>query len=131
MSETTDDASSNVDDFVAAGLYDPDAPGAPARLELLEYLLDLGVSIPEMAATEHGLLSLAAFRTIRPEEGRCTFREAAERADVEHGFALRVWRAAGFPDPRPYDGGSATATSGCSCWRARCNDWSAPTWSCS
>lgn len=98
-----DEPSSPVDDFVAAGLYDPDAPGAAARLELLEYLLDLGVSIPEMAASEHGLLSLAAFRTLRPEEGRCTFREAAERAGVEHGFALRVWRAAGFPDPRPHE----------------------------
>jgi adenylate cyclase len=103
MTEPGDDASSNVDDLVAAGLYDPDAPGAQARLELLEYLLDLGVSIPEMAGAEHGLLSLAAFRSVRPEDGRCTLREAAERAGVELAFALRVWRAAGFPDPRPHE----------------------------
>jgi adenylate cyclase len=99
VTETTD----RVADLVAAGLYDPDAPGAEARLELLEFLLDLGVSIPEMARSEHGLLSLAAFRAVRPEHGRCTFAEAAERAAVDHAFALRVWRAAGFADPRPHE----------------------------
>jgi adenylate cyclase len=92
-----------IDDLIAAGLYDPDGPDAKARLELLEYLLEIGVSIPEMARSEHGLLSLAAFRTLRPELDRCTFAEAAEQADVEHAFALRVWRASGFPDPRPHE----------------------------
>jgi len=99
VTETAD----HIDDLVAAGLYDPDAADAPARLELLEYLLDLGVSIPEMARSEHGLLSLAAFRSVRPDADRCTFAEAAAQADVEHLFALRVWRAAGFPDPRPHE----------------------------
>jgi adenylate cyclase len=93
----------NVADLVAAGLYDPDAPDAAARLELYEYLLDLGVSIPEMTNNEHGLLSLAAFRSVRPEVGRCTFSDAADQAGVDRAFALRVWRAAGFPDPRPYE----------------------------
>jgi adenylate cyclase len=96
------ETSEHVADLVAAGLYDPEAPDAAAKLELFEYLLELGVSIPEMVRSEHGLLSLAAFRSVRPAEGRCTFREAAEQADVDHGFALRIWRAAGFPDPRPY-----------------------------
>jgi len=92
-----------IDDLVAAGLYDPDAPNAGAVLELLEYLLDVGLSIPEMASAPHGLLSLAAFRSVRPEQGRCTFADAAEQATVDHGFALRLWRAAGFPDPRPHE----------------------------
>lgn len=93
----------NEEDFIAAGLYDPDDPTAAARLELLEYLLAKGISIPEMMSAEHGLLSLPAFRTLRPETDRCTFAEAAEQAGVPHGFALRVWRAAGFPDPRPHE----------------------------
>jgi adenylate cyclase len=93
----------NEDDFEAAGLYDPGAPNARARLELLEYLLGRGVSIPEMMNAEHGLLSLAALRTLRPETDRCTLAEAAGKAGVEHEFALRVWRASGFPDPRPHE----------------------------
>jgi class 3 adenylate cyclase len=95
----------STDDLVDAGLYDPAAPDAPQRLELLEYLVSLGISIPElaMADAEDRLVSLAAIRTLRPEHGRCTFAEAAEQAGVEVDFALRVWRGAGFADPRPHE----------------------------
>ena len=93
------------DDLIAAGLYDPDAPDADARLELLHYLLDeVGASLPEVvqAHEEHRILSFAAFRHLRPVE-RCTFAEAAERAGVDGRFAARIWRAAGFADPRPFE----------------------------
>lgn len=96
---------SEYDDLVAAGLYDLDAPDADARLELLLFLLDeVGASLPEVVqANEEGrILSFAAFRRLRPTE-RCTFKEAAERAGVDARLAARMWRAAGFADPRPFE----------------------------
>lgn len=93
------------EDLIAAGIYDPAAPDADARLELLLFLLDeVGASIPEVVrALEDGrVYSFAAFRELRAEE-RCTQAEAAERAGVEPAFAARAWRAAGFPDPRPFE----------------------------
>jgi class 3 adenylate cyclase len=94
---------SDLDDLVAAGVYDPEAADAPARLALLEYLLGLGISLPEIARAdeEQRLLSLAALHALRPDSARCTFAEAVERAGIDPDFARRIWRAAGFPDPRP------------------------------
>jgi adenylate cyclase len=97
---------SDHDDLIASGLYDPDAPDAPARLELLTYLLDdIGASIPEVvaAAEEDRIMSFTAFRVVHPDEGRCSLAEAADRAGVTPEFALAVWRAAGFADPRPFE----------------------------
>lgn len=96
---------SDVDDFVAAGVYDPGAPDAAERLALLRFLTDeVGASIPEIvqAHEEDRLLSFSAFRAIRPG-GTSTLAETAARAGVETEFAARVWRAAGFPDPRPFE----------------------------
>ncbi|HTL83787.1 MAG TPA: adenylate/guanylate cyclase domain-containing protein [Acidimicrobiia bacterium] len=95
-----------VDDFIAAGLYDPEAPDAEAMLELLEYLVDeLDASIPEIvkAVEEDQLLSFAGFRHVRPDGARLTLNEMAAAADVDAAFAQRVWRAAGFPAPRPFE----------------------------
>jgi class 3 adenylate cyclase len=102
MSGATNDPA----DFEAAGLYDPDAPDATRRLEVLRFLTDeVGASIPEIvnALEEDMLLSMAAFRTIRPAGRRATLSQIAERAGVRASFALRIWRAAGFPDPRPFE----------------------------
>ena len=74
---------SDVDDFEAAGLYDPDATDAPLRLEVLRFFTDdVGASIPEIvqALEEDRLLSMAAFRTIRPGGQRLTLTQIAERA---------------------------------------------------
>src|SRR6185436_5574583 len=95
-----------LDDFIAAGLYDADAPDAAAQLELLHYLVDeLGASIPEiMQAHERGgILSLGAFRTLSAGRARLTLAEAAKQANVDYDFALQLWRGAGFPEPRPYE----------------------------
>ena len=76
---------SDVDDFEAAGLYDPDATDAPLRLEVLRFFTDeVGASIPEIvqALEEDRLLSMAAFRTIRPGGQRLTLAQIAERARV-------------------------------------------------
>jgi class 3 adenylate cyclase len=97
---------SDIDDFQAAGLYDPDAADAAARLELLLFLADeVGASIPEIvhAVEEDRLLSMAALRMVRPAGPRATLAQTAERAGVSVAFASRVWRAAGFPDPRPFE----------------------------
>jgi class 3 adenylate cyclase len=97
---------SDIDDFEAAGLYDPDASDAAARLEVLRFFTeDVGASLPEIvqALEEDRLLSMAAFRAIRPQGRRATLSQIAEQAGVSISFAQRVWRAAGFPDPRPFE----------------------------
>jgi len=98
--------SEHVDDLVAAGLYDPDDPAAAPRLELFVFLLDeVGASIPELVRADEqgGLLSFAAFRTLRTGRDGLTFAEAAERGDVDPEVALMLWRGAGFTDPRPFE----------------------------
>jgi adenylate cyclase len=102
VSASRDDAA----DFEAAGLYDPSAPDAGLRLEVLRFLTDeVGASIPEIvnAFEEDLLLSMAAFRMIRATGHRAALSQIAERAGVSPAFALRIWRAAGFPDPRPFE----------------------------
>src|SRR5690606_5054655 len=94
-----------VDDFIAAGLYDPDAPDAAQRLALLEYLVDIGASIPEIvqASAEGGILSMAAFRTLATGRDRFTFSETAYQAGIDESLALELWRCVGFPEPRPFE----------------------------
>jgi hypothetical protein len=47
--------------FIHAGLYDPSAPGAEQRLELLDYLAAEGITIDEMVTAHHeGRLTIAA-----------------------------------------------------------------------
>jgi hypothetical protein len=97
---------SDVDDFEAAGLYDPNANDAQLRLEVLRFFTDdVGASIPEIvqALEEDRLLSMAAFRTIRPGGQRLTLTQIAERAGLSVTLAAQVWRAAGFPVPRPFE----------------------------
>jgi adenylate cyclase len=94
------------DDLVAAGLYDPDAPDAETRLDLLTYLTDdIGASIPELvqAQEEGGLVSFAAIRSLRPDGERWTLAEVAAEAGIDADLALAVWRCAGFADPRPFE----------------------------
>jgi class 3 adenylate cyclase len=93
------------DALEAAGLYDPDANDAGANLALLEYLLGLGLSIPELvqASVEKRILSVAALNRLRPDGERITLSEAAARADVDVEFAAQLWRAAGFVDVRRHE----------------------------
>ncbi len=98
--------SEHIDDLVAAGLYDPTDPLAPAKLELFEFLLDeIGASIPELVQADEqgGMLSFAAFRTLRVGRDGLTFAEAAARAEIDPEFALMLWRNAGFTEPRPFE----------------------------
>ena len=105
----TDDALDDFDDsedFVAAGLFDPNAANAASMLALLRYLVDeIGASIPELvqAHEEGGLMSFAAVRSIRSDEARWTLAETAARAEIDPEFAAAIWRAAGFADVRPFE----------------------------
>jgi class 3 adenylate cyclase len=96
----------DIDDFIAAGLYDEGSADAAERLELLRYLVDeVGASIPEiLQAYEHGgLLSMGAFRMLSEGRTRFTLRDAAAEAGIDPAFALECWRCAGFPEPRPFE----------------------------
>lgn len=95
-----------IDDLVAAGLYDADDPLAADRLELFMFLLDeIGASIPELVQADEqgGLLSFAAFRSLRVGRDGLTFSEAVAEAGIAPHAALTLWRGAGFADPRQFD----------------------------
>jgi adenylate cyclase len=101
-----DQLAEEYDDLVAAGLYDPDAADAAARLDLLTYLTDdVGASIPELVQAQEagGLVSFAAIRSLRPDGERWTLTEIAARAGIDAELALAVWRCAGFADPRQFE----------------------------
>jgi adenylate cyclase len=91
------------DELEELGLYDPAAPNAEERLDLIELSLDHGATIEEIriAIAEDRLHVVAAERVIMPGSERLTFDEVVERAGVDAAFARRVWRALGFVEAEP------------------------------
>ena len=89
-----------VEAWTEAGLYDPAAPGAAERLELLAFLDEQGCSIEEMtAANARGrLFALAGDRLIRPDRDRYDLAELAELLDEPIERVRAVWRAFGLVD---------------------------------
>ncbi|MFO7591793.1 MAG: adenylate cyclase regulatory domain-containing protein [Acidimicrobiia bacterium] len=89
--------------FTGAGLYDPDAPGAPERLALLEFLVGLGATLDDLVASDvDGTLQGLVMELVRRARGPLiSARQAAERAGVELGVVERVQRAAGLPVADP------------------------------
>ena len=87
----------------ALGLYDPTAPDASDRLEMIELSLDHGATIDEIrdAIAENRLHAVPAERVIAPGTERLTLDEVVARAGVDPGFARQVWRALGFVEPDP------------------------------
>ncbi|HVF05374.1 MAG TPA: adenylate/guanylate cyclase domain-containing protein [Frankiaceae bacterium] len=87
------------DAVIAAGLYDPAAPGAADRRALLEFLAAEGCSLDEMvAANARGrLFGLAGDRKVRPGRDEFTLREAAELTGADVDFVVRLWQAYGLP----------------------------------
>lgn len=94
----------------AAGLYDPGAPRATERLELLEWFASEGVTIEEMvAANSVGQLNaLLGDRTLRPGR-RLTAAEVAVAAGMTEEDVLAVYRATGMP---PYEDGDRVFSEG-------------------
>lgn len=89
-------------DLEALGVYDPRAPHARQRLELLKYLESLGATAEDLVAHGNELPSLATVVALRG--GRAlTLAEAAKRAGITQEKLLQVNRAAGFPEPGPRD----------------------------
>ena len=87
----------------AAGLYDPSSPDAPARRELLAFLVEEGCTVEEMqlADSRGRLFAVAGDRRIRPLVGLLTLREAAERLGADIAVLARAWRTLGLPDSGP------------------------------
>jgi adenylate cyclase len=85
----------------ALGLYDPSAPDASDRLELIELALDHGATVEEIRAAiaEDRLHAVPAERVIAPGTERLTLDEVITRAGVDPEFARQVWRALGFVEP--------------------------------
>jgi len=89
-------------ELVAAGLYDPDAPLAATQLALIEYLLDLGATLGELAAAgPANLIEVATSTRLWGDRERFTFEEAAASSGTDPALLRKFWRAAGFPEPDP------------------------------
>ena len=81
------------------GLYDPDDEHGADRLALLRYLFELGATVEDLRRSREGELpGVAAMLAIRARP-TMTMAEVAARAGMSEELALRVYRAAGFPDP--------------------------------
>ena len=80
-----------------AGLYDPEAPDAVERLELIEFLLDQGCSVEEMvAANSRGRLFALAGDLVRPGRDIFTLAEVAEQVGCPVEEIRAMWRAFGL-----------------------------------
>jgi adenylate cyclase len=80
------------------GLYDPDAPDAGERLELIHYVLARGATLDAVAGATN-LGELALDMTLRPR-GPAPLREVAAAAGLDWPTTLRLLTAAGLPtDP--------------------------------
>ncbi len=90
-----------IEDFVAAGVHDPDAPGADQVLEVLEYLVAEGVTLPAIVAAhrEGRLTGAAGDQLIRKGQRQLTIGELCELTDIPEQEIRFAWRASGFPDP--------------------------------
>jgi class 3 adenylate cyclase len=90
----------DVEAWVAAGLYDVEAPDADQRRELLEFLTEQGCSIEEMTAAHHRgrLFALAGDRVVRPDRDRFTLAEVAAQVDMPVDDVRAAWRAFGLVD---------------------------------
>ena len=85
--------------FAAAGLYDPDAPAAAERLELLRYLVEHGATFDDLVrfGREGRLPSLGGYLRRRRGRTLLTPRAVSEEGPFDLDAMARVWRASGFP----------------------------------
>jgi len=93
---------SDADAWRAAGLYDPAAPGAAERLELLDHLSALGLTTDELvAANARGELITAGSDKMLHGERALTAVDVAEETGVPLERVLRIWLAVGLPVDDP------------------------------
>jgi adenylate cyclase len=89
-------------EFEARGLYDPNAPNASDRLELLNWLADQGVTIEQMVEAHERLhlTGIAGDVALRPGP-RLTPAELAEQAGISVDDVQRLTLAIGRPVTDP------------------------------
>jgi class 3 adenylate cyclase len=92
-------------EYEAAGLYDPAAPEAAERVELLKFLVAEGCTIEEMvAANERGrLFALAGDRQIIPDRDQYSLAQIADEVGMPIADVRAVWRALGMVAPADDD----------------------------
>lgn len=102
MGAAHDPTSDRMQDWVVAGLYDPTAPDAAERLELLEWIAAYGVDTAQMvAACAAGQLNaLVGDLALRPGR-RLTFAEVAAATGLSADDVELLWRSTGFPPTDP------------------------------
>jgi adenylate cyclase len=88
------------DELLALGVYDPGDPDAELRLQLLDYLTDLGATEEELVTFKDTLPALAGVLAVRGGPV-LTLEEAAARAGVGTDELRELALAAGLPDPEP------------------------------
>jgi class 3 adenylate cyclase len=88
----------SLEPFIEAGLYDPAAPKAAERRELLEHLLGRGFSTEEVVAAGSRLVQMfdVAVALTRPLPARLTLADVAERCDASVEELAAVRSALGF-----------------------------------
>jgi class 3 adenylate cyclase len=98
-------------EMTASGLYDPDAPDAAERVELLEFLIEEGCNLEEMiAANERGrLFALSGDRVIIEGRDEFSLNDIAERVGADIEVVIKVWRALGFVETDPATGVASEA----------------------
>lgn len=99
----SDDGRVPTDDLIAAGLYDPSAPDAAERLELLTYVLEMGSTLDELVAADAAgrLVAAAADAHLRHHQPTIDAATLAGLASVDPASIGPAWRSLGFPDPPP------------------------------
>jgi adenylate cyclase len=83
----------------AAGLYDPRAPDAAERHELIAYLVGLGATLDDLERERDQLPALASVLAMWPSHERVDLAEASRRSGIDPRVIVRVWRASGLLDP--------------------------------
>jgi adenylate cyclase len=89
-----------VEELVALGVYDPAESHSGLRLELLNYLIDLGATREELVTFKDTLPALAGVLAIRGPTA-LTLEQVAERSGMSPTEVRSLARTAGIPDPEP------------------------------
>jgi adenylate cyclase len=89
----------DVDDWAAAGLYDPDDPNAAERLALLEYLTERGATLEQMVEAHgaHSLPGVAGDLVTKDRDELVPLSEISTRSGVSVPRVMRAMLAAGIP----------------------------------
>jgi len=100
--EPDEDGRSDVQVWIERGLYDPTAPNAADRLELLRYTAGHGITLEEMVERARaGTLTRAVVDDVMALRPTATVDDIARRLGVEPELVVRIWLALGFPTPPP------------------------------